>query len=247
MSDFFVTLPSSASQNDFPDNTVAHFRVKLDKAIELEGKWSVGLSEFQYPMSWNNVYETDSFTMRRLSSNKEYTIKVKPGFYTSPKTLTDAIQQALGSFKFEKAITFFYDDTSRKFALVIKDDDLEVIITKKFANVFGLETTSYLRGVHFSSRWVDIHEGFASIFIYSNVIEHQFVGDVSARLLRVVAVDYTKNAESIVSREFSHVHYLPLERTRIDVIEVLLTKDTGEKVPFEIGKSLVTLHFKKTE
>ena len=39
--------------------------------------------------------------------------------------------------------------------------------------------------------------------------------------------------------------YIPLNRREIKDIEVQICDDTGELVPFDSGKSLMMLHFKK--
>ena len=58
---FYLTLPSNSSMTTFPDNTVANFRVKLPQALDMSGRWEVGLTEIQYPHSWCNVGENTHF------------------------------------------------------------------------------------------------------------------------------------------------------------------------------------------
>jgi len=44
MSDFYLTLPSHSSLNEFPDNVSYHFKILLPRPIRLEGQgWKVGL------------------------------------------------------------------------------------------------------------------------------------------------------------------------------------------------------------
>ena len=40
---FYLTLPSNASLNEFPNNKMTSYRVKLPQSIDLEGVWEVGL------------------------------------------------------------------------------------------------------------------------------------------------------------------------------------------------------------
>ena len=49
---FNLTLPSNASQNDYPDNTKTHFKTKLKVPVYLEGTYEVALVELLYPVSW---------------------------------------------------------------------------------------------------------------------------------------------------------------------------------------------------
>jgi hypothetical protein len=52
---FYLTLPSYASVNYYPDNTASCFVAKLPQRVCLEGNYEVRLSEIIYPRTWNNV------------------------------------------------------------------------------------------------------------------------------------------------------------------------------------------------
>jgi len=50
MSDFYLTLLSHSSQNEFPDNVSNHLKIRLPQPIRLEGQgWKVGLSTITLP------------------------------------------------------------------------------------------------------------------------------------------------------------------------------------------------------
>ena len=49
---FYLTLPSNASLNEFPNNKTTSYRVKLQQSIDLEGVWEVGLYSISYPNTW---------------------------------------------------------------------------------------------------------------------------------------------------------------------------------------------------
>ena len=50
MSDFYLTLPSHSSKNEFPSNTSNQFKIRLPNPIRLEGKgWKVGLTSLSLP------------------------------------------------------------------------------------------------------------------------------------------------------------------------------------------------------
>jgi hypothetical protein len=52
--DFYLTAPSNASLDVFPDNTLTSFKIRTVKPIDL-AKYQVALTEIQYPYSWFNV------------------------------------------------------------------------------------------------------------------------------------------------------------------------------------------------
>ena len=49
---FYLTVPSNASSDVFPDNKTTSYRVKLPQTIDLEGNWEVGLYSISYPNTW---------------------------------------------------------------------------------------------------------------------------------------------------------------------------------------------------
>ena len=51
-----VVLPSNASLQYFPHNTLTNYTVQLAQEIKLPpGEWEVGLSEISFNKSWYNV------------------------------------------------------------------------------------------------------------------------------------------------------------------------------------------------
>ena len=53
--DVSITLPSNASGNTFPENTLATYRVLLQKYLELDGPHLCALSEVTLPTKWYNM------------------------------------------------------------------------------------------------------------------------------------------------------------------------------------------------
>ena len=55
LDEFYVTLPSNASMDYFPDNTQSSYRTKLFSPIVVSGQWEVALSEVFMSRNWFNV------------------------------------------------------------------------------------------------------------------------------------------------------------------------------------------------
>ena len=89
----------------------------------------------------------------------------------------------------------------------------------------------------------DLSSGLNSIYVYSNVIEDCVVGNAVVPLLRTVLV--SGNYGDLVQKIFIHPHYLPISQNRINDIEISLRDDQGSLIPFEFGKVLIKLHFRK--
>ena len=85
--------------------------------------------------------------------------------------------------------------------------------------------------------------GIHSIFIYSDVIDTQIVGDSRTRLLRVINV--SSKYREVVSRVYDNPDYLPVSSREINSIKIMLRDDTGQKILFTNSKVIVKLHFRK--
>jgi len=83
-----------------------------------------------------------------------------------------------------------------------------------------------------------------SLFIYSDVEGSSMVGNHVTDLLREVNYRRTGNG----SHHFKplHVQYIPLRKAQLDIIETQVSETTGELTEFGEGKTILTLHFKRT-
>ena len=66
---------------------------------------------------------------------------------------------------------------------------------------------------------------------------------VEPLLLRIVPIE--GHGGQMITKTYQHIYYLPLLQKHFSTIEIDIKKDTGERVPFELGKLVVTLHFRK--
>jgi len=242
MSEFYMTLPSNASLETFPKNTQSDFKVRLQQPLRLEGKWQVGVVEVHYPNSWNNVTDGKIIITQKPGSAK--VMFVETGRYRTVEEILNAIHDQLSNFNIQHAITFFKNKIQNKCTVWVKETDLEIKLSENLANILGLQSKFYTYGANTGELQCDISEGFSSLFIYSNLVEPQVVGDVQARLLRVVTVKERSKEYNHVEG-FQHVKYLPVANNRSETVEILIRRDDGRAVTFERGKVVVTLHFKR--
>ena len=84
---------------------------------------------------------------------------------------------------------------------------------------------------------------FQNIYINSDLIQTQFVGNVRANVLRVIAPIQKKG--EIETFIFNPIFYLPLRITKFNTIEINITSDTGTLVPFDGGVVVVVLHLRR--
>ena len=82
-----------------------------------------------------------------------------------------------------------------------------------------------------------------SIYIYCNIVQPQIVGNTMVPLLRTIPV--TGNSGDVITKTFTNIQYVPVQTKSFEDIEILLRTDTGDPVPFEREKVIVTLYFRK--
>ena len=98
----------------------------------------------------------------------------------------------------------------------------------------------------------DLCAGKHLVFICTNIIEYQYVGDAKAPLLRVIDSKQRLKNGSVCELEpthrivFSILDYKKLLSKTIQSISIELRTETGQLVPFSgTGKVILTLQFKK--
>ena len=84
---------------------------------------------------------------------------------------------------------------------------------------------------------------FQNIYINSDLIETQFVGDTRANVLRIIAPQQEKG--QVETFNFTPIFYFPLRVVKFNSIEINITGDTGRLVPFDGGVVVVVLHLRR--
>ena len=122
-----------------------------------------------------------------------------------------------------------------------------ILLSEELAAILGFSTKLNRHpapgGSLEGDRVSDVRGGMHGMYVYCDVLENVPVGDSLAPLLRIVDVEGL-NGDTI-HRTFVHPRYVPLQKKEFDSIEIDIRDDTGAPVPFESGKLVVTLHFKR--
>lgn len=90
----------------------------------------------------------------------------------------------------------------------------------------------------------DLNMGNRLMYVYCDIVAHGLVGDVSAPLLRVCNIPQPIQNEC-VHVAYTDVHYKPVQKKEFDTIDVSINSERGLTMPFQSGKSLLTLHFRR--
>ena len=247
---FYVVLPSNASTITFPANNQHTFKIKIPALAPLKGNWNVGLAEIQFPVLWKNVID-GYLTVRFEEEANPLQCKLHDGIYETLDELLEEIFNALSSAQLQNDVVLRYDKILNRISLDVRDKakGFAIGFSKNIMNMLGLtkkEGEYYKTGTYVGTS-PDISEGFSALYIYSNVVQSRIVGDTMAPLLRVVPLKRKEKTHpsSVNWVRFQHVQYSPVNKTQSDTIEVNIRRDNGDVVPFESGKVVLTLHFKK--
>lgn len=94
-------------------------------------------------------------------------------------------------------------------------------------------------------REVDLEGGRRSIFVYTDIVLPQVVGNTLAPLLRVLPINQHTPLGTHVYHSFNNLYYFPLSKNFINSVEIRLCDITGDYVPFRSGRVVSTLHFRQ--
>lgn len=91
----------------------------------------------------------------------------------------------------------------------------------------------------------DLQAGIHALYVYCDLLHYSHVGDIKAPLLRVVPCE--GEPDSVITRYYERPRYVPVQKKSFDSIHIAIRDDLGDKIQFENGKVLITLHFRKTK
>ena len=264
--DFYMTLPSNASMEMHPDNTLTHYVTHLPQRIDLTGEWECGLAEIQYPHTWYNVTENDAWLfLNPVDAPHTYRrTQLSCGYYDDPLTLMYHVNKGLYTLRTSNTqAQISYSSVTQKMTLHMTANTLFTIPHPTTASMLGFRKpvasdsatasssttmdsnpsdSSY--PFHFEADdVVNLTHGFDTLYVYTNIVESRIVGDTLAPLLRPLPIS-GRNGDRVSAR-FTNVHYVPLSYSHFDSIEVDIRDDMGRRVPFEYGRVTVTLHFRR--
>ena len=271
MDQFYVTLPSNVSSKDyFPNNTIANYITKLAQSIKLEGSWLVGLREISYTKSWYNVNkESDIFLFDgefNVFNTKNGILKINAGHYENINDLINLINYNISEYnEVVDEVPIVEYDTYTNIARIrhgLNNDnkiwpylgELETLLgIRNEGERYETETavsgnvvvTVLETGRRKVSRPVEISGGFHSLFVYCDIVRPNFVGDSFSSLLKVVEVPSKSKFRDQVVLRYNQPDYYPLIGSEVETIEIDIKDDSGIRVPFNFGRVIITLHFKK--
>lgn len=249
VSSFYVVLPSNASSKIFKDNKLHTYKVQIPKLPSTEGEWVVGLTEISYPSIWPNIMDFGTVYVKWKDSEDPMDYPVPAGFYQSINKLLDRIKYTLsiGRSGVDNKLSFQHDEISNRVIVFIEPGaEFEICFSHNIATPLGFEGNKYYSpGANLAPYPADIHDGCSALYVYSDIVQKRLVGDDMVPLLKVIPAEPIQTALSHTWVRFVNVEYVPSVKTHIDTVEINIRRDNGQIIPFESGKVVITLHFKR--
>lgn len=92
----------------------------------------------------------------------------------------------------------------------------------------------------------NLSAGYHSLFVYTDIIKPNYVGDSFVKLLKVVEIPSQTEFGKKISIKYDNIQFFDLDFHEIDAIEVKISDDLGEPIKF-VGDALtiVKLCFRK--
>jgi hypothetical protein len=251
MESFYVTLPNNSSTRVYPNNRAEHFKTVLPRRFDLNGDYEVALTELHYPQYLYNINKDIHYLIVYFGHDNEegvhiiegFDIPLKSGVYFGIEQLILHMNSLSGSgvlkYKFEmkdKFVSFRteYVDTDLKMS-----DSLALML----GFMPGLVRSHEERAHTLPNLQLGLPK---SIYVYMDIVHPQFVGDVMARLLRVVRVDMKKFVYGGMCTEtFHNPQYVPVEKNDFQEVEIDIRDEFGNPVSFFTGSTTAVLHFRK--
>jgi len=239
---FYLTLPSNASLNIFPNNKTTSYRVKLPQTINLEGSWEAGLYSISYPNTWYTLqHGSDTHIYYTNRSGLYMAAKIDYGYYHSVQDLIKAMNKVLAKHISDN-IKLTYNSVSGKVTVQLKSG-YQLFLNERLSIVFGFGGKEVKITKTTESPYVADLTSMTAIYVYCDVVQPQVVGDTSAQLLRSIPVE--GKSGDVITKTFTNIQYVPIQTKSFEDIEILLRNDTGDPAPFGRGKVITTLLFKQ--
>ena len=246
--EFYLTLPSNASQDVYGNNTISNYRTKLAKPIILKEPYEVGLIELQYPRTWYTFTDRVDGEITFIDTGGNTAeVTLVPGVYVDIRSIVTEINNLLPLQTLTKKITLMYNVITNR-AFFMNAEGLIVTFKGRLAIILGFKPgkpfsiPSLKHSKKYAPHPADIYGGYYNIYIYTDIADYQLVGNSYVNLLRTINIADEKRTMPHV--QYDRPHYTPLSRSVIGDIEISLKTDQDLYVPFTYGKVIVKLHFR---
>jgi hypothetical protein len=248
---FYVTLQSNASLDIFPDNKISNFKNKLSNSVELRsGVYEVALVELSYTYGNAFLHRGELLLTCKLFNPAKKVLDIKeyhcPRDIRSEKELIELLNLWFPRSKVGIRDNIFWYQFRLKAGVTIE-------FSENLRDILGLDDTNLKVTNTLAEEGETVYKdegtypifpncGNTKLFIYTNIVRPQYVGDSLVPCLRVL--NYDGEFRKQVRKEFIHPQFLDLAISQFDIIHIYILNESGEPIPFEFGNVTCTLRFR---
>ena len=183
------------------------------------------------------------FTIRRMAEKPFWSSAIVDyGYYTSIPELIKSINAAMKKELTNNNITFSFNPRAHKVKVTLAAQHY-IALLGQMAKILGFGGEDVKIQKSKESPYVAELQNITSIYVYCNIVQPQIVRNTMVPLLRTIPV--SGNSGDVITKTFTNIQYVPVQTKSFEDIEILLRTDTGDPVPFERGKVIATLYFRK--
>lgn len=220
-------------------------RVSKDKYNEL-GTTPISVI-ISYPLSENVnvelITEADCILEYvHFKINNEFFNDIEALFSYINKVLTNAGFDYVLEHKMNENTIIIKSNSIKSFEVMLSNLFLSMLEKKEqYMDVLKCDGELALKT---KTEFYDVHE-LSELFIYTNIVEHNHVGNTISQLLRVITLTDSKNNIVKSTNTFVEPHYLKVNSHKVCSITIELRDIMGYFFPIKLGHCIVKLHFRK--
>lgn len=215
MSDFYITLRSDASSQEFINNTTANFTTNLATELRLIGDdYKIGLVSISYPNTLRNIRKNhNQMIVKGLDFHdrkKEIVFKIPEGYYNSIQEVMKILNSQIRT-KLNEEVPSDPERSSSAMnhhdAFTLNERNMKVYVNKRtlqdfndifksitriyfngnLATIFGFEMEKHdLQSDLVGEHMANLNFGISpDVFLYLNIIYPQLVGDCSCEVIKI--------------------------------------------------------------
>ena len=243
---FHVFLPSNASLDLYEENTLTSYTVHLPEPIALEGNYEVGLQSIIWPKTFFNITDSSNRFYYETAPGVSDTIVLTKGNYDSMEKLIKHINTKLKKDKKVKDnIQFKFNSISENVFVSVKNG-FKVLLKGNLSQILGFGGKDKVIVEPQTSPFVaDLSGGLRCLYIYCSIAGYQIVGDIKAKLLKVLPVEGAYG--DTIFKTFDVPTYYPIGTKEFQDIKIDIRDDSGRKIQFNSGRVTVNLHIRQSQ
>lgn len=230
----------------------------MAEKITLNGSWSVGLAEIHYNYNFFNVTANNNEliavkeeeNLPENSLQSIHTVDITPGYYGCVSDLVDTINAELKKRWMTAAPLILIDKINSR-TIVNKHNAYKKLEKISFhgrlAMQLGFEPDDNILKHDLSPHIGNTNFGVPDqMLIYTDIIEPTYIGHEKASVLKIVNTNTNSyKFGDICYKEYTHIHYMNVQKREFESVSVDIRDYTGEFIPFQHGILTIKLHFKK--